>query len=246
MRTLGLTTGRFQSYTITLKAGEGGMAGLIKRREFILCGLGALITTRAVAQLPPRNRSVVTPPQIEGPFYPYDYSFQTDTDLVRLGTDDAPALGQVVHFLGTVRAPSGRPVRNATVELWQADARGKYRHPADTAAPSRDANFQGYGRTKTDEAGGFRFRTIRPPAYLINPAGTDRRAPHFHLAVSTRGVRRLTTQLYIEGEALNDTDHWLHMVADPAQRASLIRPMEDGTALERNARRIQYDIVMIA
>ena len=56
----------------------------------------------------------------------------------------------------------------------------------------------------------------------------------------------MTTQLYIEGEPLNDADAWLHMVADPVQRASLIRPMEDGSAIERNAKRIQYDIVMIA
>ena len=222
------------------------MASRVERREFILGGMGALITTHGLAQSPPRTRLVVTPPQIEGPFYPYDHASQVDADLVRLGTDDAPALGQLVHLLGTVRSPSGRPYRNVTVELWQADARGKYRHPADRAAPARDSNFQGYGRTATDEAGSFRFRTIRPPAYLIDPARTDRRAPHFHLAVSTRGVRRLTTQLYIEGEPLNQTDHWLHMVADPAQRAALIRPMEDGTALERNARRVQYDIVMIA
>lgn len=222
------------------------MASLVVRREFILGGLGALITSRGLAQPPTGPRLVVTPPQIEGPFYPYDHASETDSDLVRLGTDDAPALGQVVHLLGIVRAPSGRPYRNVTVELWQADARGKYRHPADTAAPARDPNFQGYGRAVTDEVGGFRFRTIRPPAYLIDPSRTDRRAPHFHLAVSTRGVRRLTTQLYIGGEPLNETDHWLHMVADPAQRAALVRPMEDGTALERNARRIQYDIVMIA
>ncbi len=222
------------------------MTSRARRREFILGGMGTLITAPGMAQSPPPSRLVVTPPQIEGPFYPYDYAFQTDTDLVRLGTDDAPALGQLVHFLGTLRTPSGRPVRNATVELWQADARGKYRHPADMAAPARDPKFQGYGRTTTDEAGGFRFRTIRPPAYLINPAGTDRRAPHFHLAVSTRGVRRLTTQLYIEGEPLNASDHWLHMVADPAQRAALIRPIIDGSALERNAMRVEYDIVMIA
>ena len=222
------------------------MAGLVRRREFILGGMGVLMTTPGLAQPPLRSRLVVTPPQIEGPFYPYDHPPETDTDLVRLATDDAPALGQVVHFLGTVRAPSGRPYRNVTVELWQADARGKYRHPADTAAPARDPHFQGYGRTTTDETGGFSFRTIRPPAYLIDPARKDRRAPHFHLAVSTRGVRRLTTQLYIEGEPLNETDNWLHMVADPAQRASLIRPMEDGSAFERNAHSIRYDIVMIA
>jgi protocatechuate 3,4-dioxygenase beta subunit len=222
------------------------MASLVRRREFILGGVGAFITSPALAQPLSRDRLVVTPPQIEGPFYPYDYAFETDTDLVRLSTDDAPALGQLVHFFGTLRTPSGRPVRGAMIELWQADARGKYRHPADTAAPTRDPRFQGYGRVATDEVGAFRFRTIRPPAYLIDPTRTDRRAPHFHLAVSTRGVRRLTTQLYIEGEPLNDTDAWLHMVADPAQRASLIRPLEDGSALERNAKRIQYDIVMIA
>lgn len=219
---------------------------LIKRRELIIGGIGALVTSSARSQTPPPRRLVVTPPQIEGPFYPYNLPAEVDADLVRLGTDDAPALGQVVHLSGTVRGAGGRPYRNATVELWQADARGKYRHPEDTAGPARDARFQGYGRTTTDEAGAFRFRTIRPPAYLMDPARDDRRAPHFHLAVSTRGVRRLTTQLYIQGEPLNATDNWLHMVADPAQRAALIRPLEDGAAIERNAQRIAYDIVIIA
>jgi protocatechuate 3,4-dioxygenase, beta subunit len=222
------------------------MSILIKRRELIIGGIGALITSSARAQTPLQSRLVVTPPQIEGPFYPYSPLAEVDADLVRLGTDDAPALGQVVHLSGTARGVDGLPYRNATVELWQADARGKYRHPGDTAGPARDPRFQGYGRTTTDEAGAFRFRTIRPPAYLIDPARDYRRAPHFHLAISTRGVRRLTTQLYIHGEPLNETDRWLHMVADPAQRAALIRPLEDGSAVERNAKLLRYDIVIIA
>jgi protocatechuate 3,4-dioxygenase beta subunit len=222
------------------------MSILIRRRELVIGGIGALITSSARAQALPQSRSIVTPPQIEGPFYPYDLPAEQDADLVRLGTDDAPALGQVVHLSGTIRGASGRPYRDATVELWQADARGKYRHPEDTAGPARDPKFQGYGRTTTDQTGAFKFRTIRPPSYLIDPDRDDRRAPHFHLAVSTRGVRRLTTQLYIQGEPLNETDNWLHMVADPAQRAALIRPLEDGTAVERNAKRIHYDIVIIA
>jgi protocatechuate 3,4-dioxygenase beta subunit len=222
------------------------MTILVARRELIIGGIGALVTSSARAHAPPATRLIVTPPQIEGPFYPYDPLAETDTDLVRLATDDAPALGEVVHLFGTVRTISGRPYRNVTVELWQADSRGKYRHPGDTAGPARDTRFQGYGRTTTDEGGAFRFRTIRPPAYLMDPARDARRAPHFHLAVSTRGVRRLTTQLYIAGEPLNETDHWLHMVADPAQRASLIRPLQDGSALERNSKRIDYEIVMIA
>jgi protocatechuate 3,4-dioxygenase beta subunit len=210
----------------------------IKRRELILGSLGILITSGSRAQMSPQRPLVVTPPQIEGPYYPYDPPAEVDADLVRLGTDDAPALGQVVHLSGTVRAIGGQPYRNALVELWQADGHGKYRHPADTAGPARDPKFQGYGRIATDEAGGFTFRTIRPPAYLIDPARDYRRAP--------QGVRRLTTQLYIEGEPLNETDRWLHMVADPAQRAALIRPIEDGSAIERGAKRLRYDIVLIA
>jgi protocatechuate 3,4-dioxygenase beta subunit len=225
------------------------MPVLIGRREIIVGGVGVLLSGGAQSQGPVAGRQpklIVTPPQIEGPFYPYDLPAEVDSDLVRLSPDDAPALGQVVHFLGTVRSFGGRPIRDAIVEFWQADSRGKYRHPRDTAGPARDPRFQGYGRAVTDQAGSFRFRTVRPPAYRITPDGDDRRAPHFHVAVSTRGIRRLTTQLYIEGEPLNETDYWLLMVADPAQRASLIRPIEDGSAIERNAKRIQYDFVLIA
>ena len=222
------------------------MSILIERRELIIGGIGALVTTGVRAQTGPQSGLVVTPPQIEGPFYPYEPPAEIDADLVRLGTDDAPALGAVVHLSGIVRSVDGKPYGGAMVELWQADARGKYRHPSESDEPPRDPKFQGYGRTTSDAAGGFRFRTIRPPAYLIDPARDYRRAPHFHLAVSTRGVRRLTTQLYIEGEPLNETDRWLHMVADPAQRAALIRPMQDGAAIERNAKLLQYDIVLIA
>lgn len=209
------------------------------RRQIIVGGIGALVASSTRAQ-----RTVVTPPQIEGPFYPYDLPAHSDWDLVRLSTDDAPAIGEVVHVFGTVKSYSGRPHRGALVELWQADSRGKYHHPAEEESGKRDARFQGYGRTMTDGNGAFRFRTIRPVPYPFGPGADDRRAPHKHLAVSTRGVRRLTTQLYVRGEPLNETDHWLQMVADRAQRETLIRPYEDGSAVERGARRVHYDIVL--
>lgn len=231
------------------------MAVDVGRRELILGGAGLLLTGGAWAQngggrtqtgSAAMPRPVVTPPQIEGPFYPYDLPAETDWDLVRLATDDAPAIGEVVHVFGTVKGYGGRPYANALVELWQADTSEKYRHPDQQDSGKRDARFQGYGRVMTDAAGAFRFRTIRPPAYLYDAARGLRRAPHKHLAVSSRGVRRLTTQLYIKGEPLNDTDHWLNMVADRDQRASLIRPYEDGSAVERGAKRVHYDIVIIA
>jgi protocatechuate 3,4-dioxygenase beta subunit len=217
------------------------MAFVIARRELIVGGIATFAAGRAWAQRP-----IVTPPQIEGPFYPYDPPAETDWDLVRLSSNDAPALGEVVHVFGTVKGYSGRPYRGALVELWQTDSRGKYRHPDETEAGRRDPRFQGYGRAITDTDGAFRFRTIRPVAYPFGPGPDDRRAPHKHLAVSTRGVRRLTTQLYVAGEALNDTDRWLNMVADPAQRSSLIRPYEDGSAIERGAKQVRYDVVLIA
>jgi protocatechuate 3,4-dioxygenase beta subunit len=184
----------------------------IGRRELILGSAGVLLAGSARAQPP-----VVTPPQIEGPFYPYQHPAETDWDLVRLSTDDAPALGEVVHVFGTVKGYGGRPYAGALVEMWQADSREKYRHPDETDSHKRDARFQGYGRTMTDADGAFRFRTIRPPAYL-----------------------------YVEGESLNASDQWLNMVADPLQRASLIRPYEDGSSVERGAKRVRYDIVIIA
>jgi protocatechuate 3,4-dioxygenase beta subunit len=221
----------------------------LRRRELIVGGAGLILAGGARGHQPPTPRTprmVVTPPQIEGPFYPYEAPREIDSDLVRLSTNDAPAIGQVVHFTGKLQNIWGRPIGNATVELWQADARGKYRHPDDAPPPARDPRFQGFGRVVTDASGDFRFRTIRPVAYAFGARPEDRRAPHFHLAVSTRGTRRLTTQLYIEGEPLNETDLWLHMVADAAQRRSLIRPLQDGSAIERNAKRIHYDIVMVA
>ncbi len=221
----------------------------LRRRDLIVGGAGLMLSGSARAQTQrtlATPRMVVTPPQIEGPFYPYEPPAEIDSDLVRLSTDDAPALGELVHLTGKVQTIWGTPIRNVTVELWQADSLGKYRHPEDAPPPARDPRFQGFGRVTTDEKGDFRFRTIRPAAYVIEPGRDDRRAPHFHLAVTSRGVRRLTTQLYVAGEPLNETDLWLHMVADPAQRASLIRPLQDGSAIERNAKRVHYDIVLVA
>jgi protocatechuate 3,4-dioxygenase beta subunit len=213
----------------------------IGRRELIVGGAGVLLAGSARAQPP-----VVTPPQIEGPFYPYQLPAETDCDLVRLSTDDAPALGagraRVRHRQGLWRAA----LRQCAGRAVAGGQPGEIPSSGGDDSHKRDVRFQGYGRTMTDAAGAFRFRTIRPPAYLYDEAKGLRRAPHKHLAVSTRGVRRLTTQLYVEGEPLNASDHWLNMVADPLQRASLVRPYLDGSAVERGTKRVQYDIVIIA
>jgi len=202
--------------------------------------LGGGLAIGAAAPLHAAER-IVTAQQVEGPFYNYDLPKVHDADLVRLLAGDAPALGQVTHVLGTVQQWSGRPVTGALVEIWQCDANGRYHHPDDHEARPLDPRFQGYGRTLTDASGGFRFRTIRPVAYGIG--GGEMRTPHIHLALSTRGVRRLTTQLYVEGEALNEKDSEVAKLL-PVQRAGLIRPFVDGSQLEAGAQMVRYDLIL--
>jgi protocatechuate 3,4-dioxygenase, beta subunit len=213
------------------------------RRGLILTGIGlaAASPLRAAERL-------ATAPQMEGPFYPYKKPRVQDADLVRLRAGDAPAVGPVVHVLGTAQTFAGEPIADALVEIWQCDSNGRYVHPDDHEDRPRDPRFQGYGKTLTDRQGKFKFRTIRPVSYAVTrPAeagGNLVRTPHIHLTLSTRGVRRLTTQLYVAGEPLNETDIALAEIL-PAQRAGLIRPFTNGASLEPGAQMVQYDLVVV-
>lgn len=207
------------------------------RRTFV----GALTAFGAAAPLRAAEK-IITPPQVEGPFYPYDLPLVHDTDLVQIRAGDARALGQVVHLFGTARSWSGRPIGKLLVELWQCDSNGKYHHPADREKRTPDPRFQGYGRTQTDAEGGFHFRTIRPVSYAAGPDLV--RTPHIHIAASWKGVRRLTTQLYIAGEPLNENDSELAKLL-PAQRPALIRPWKDGSSIEPGALQAHYDLLLI-
>jgi protocatechuate 3,4-dioxygenase beta subunit len=223
-------------------AAEDAMTRWLDRRGLVLgagaVGLGIASGVRA--------QQVLTPPQIEGPFYPYDLPPEYDTDLVKLGNGDAAAMGQVTHVFGTVWAIDATPMRDALVEIWQCDANGRYRHPDDRESRAPDMKFQGYGRTTTGPDGTFHFRTIKPVSYTVTALTPPlTRAPHIHIAISTRGVRRLTSQLYVAGDPLNERDIALSMVSDPAQRSGLIRPYEDGSAIEPGALTARYDLVVL-
>lgn len=221
------------------------------QRRRIVGGLGlGLIGLAAPAILRAQSFPKITPPtpfQPEGPFYPYDdMPTDQDADLVRVTGLDAQAQGRVAHVTGVVRDPFGGPLSGALIEIWQCDNGGRYIHREDpNIARPRDAGFQGYGKTLTDAQGAFRFRTIRPVAYTAM-MGSDEiwRAPHIHAAVSTRGVRRMTTQLYVQGEPLNDTDILLQNLTTAAQREGMIRPFTPGTAEETDALAAHYDLVV--
>jgi protocatechuate 3,4-dioxygenase beta subunit len=180
-----------------------------------------------------------TPRQTPGPFYPLTLPLDSDNDLVRVAGRSGPAKGIVTHVAGRVLDPSGRPVADARVEIWQCDANGRYHHvegDGNDRLP-RDENFQGYGRAVADGAGAYRFRTIRPVPY-------PGRTPHIHFAVSAPGAERLVTQMYVAGEPGNDRDPVLRGVRDPAARARLIVPLAPASGLEENALAGIFDIVL--
>lgn len=179
-----------------------------------------------------------TPAQTAGPFYPLAFPADSDNDLVQIAGHRDNAKGTVTYVTGRVLDPVGQPVSGARVEIWQCDANGRYHYVHDASADRPlDENFQGYGRTATDAAGNYRFRTIRPVPY-------PGRTPHIHFAISGAGLPRFTTQMYVAGEPLNERDALLMSIRDPAARARLIVPLRSAPEAEPGALAGTFDIVL--
>ena len=144
--------------------------------------------------------------QILGPFYPVRLPADQDADLTVISGKDTRALGQIMYVNGRVTNLRGEPVADAELEIWQANAAGRYTHPADQNPALIDPNFEGYARIRTGVDGSYRFKTVKPGAYPSSP--TSMRPPHIHFDVKGR-ASRLLTQMYLEGEALNEKDRHL-------------------------------------
>ena len=172
----------------------------ITRREFsrAAAATGAFFTVPGLFA----EQLALTPYAAEGPYYPDKLPLDADNDLIIVSDSATPALGEIAHVTGRVMTPSGEPVRNATVEIWQVDANGVYLHSRAPRTSERDSNFQGFGRFETGSDGRYRFRTIKPVAYNSG-AG---RVPHIHYAVNMNGRRVLTTQLFLKGHEGNEDD----------------------------------------
>jgi protocatechuate 3,4-dioxygenase beta subunit len=198
---------------------------------FAGCAAGlSLGSVPSAAELAP------TPRQTAGPFYPQIFPVDYDNDLVHVTGHKGAAKGTVIDLSGRVLEASGRPVPGLRVEIWQCDANGRYHYVHDASADRPlDDDFQGYGQSLTDAAGGYRFRTIRPVPY-------PGRTPHIHFAVSGRGLPRFTTQMYVAGEPLNARDGVLMSIRDPAARARLIVSLQP--AAEAGALAGSFDIVL--
>jgi protocatechuate 3,4-dioxygenase, beta subunit len=213
------------------------MNGLrLSRRSLVVgAGIGILVagTQSAIAQ-------TLTPPETEGPFFPANTNVERDADLTRLAGRSQRAAGQVIELSGKVLDAKGRPVSGARVELWQANAAGRYDHPRDTANPAAlDPNFQGYAVLTSGPDGSFRVTTIKPAGYNVAEIGV--RTPHLHWKVES-GARRLSTQSYFPDEPLNDSDALMRRMGEPS-RALIARKAK---ANEAGALGFEWEIVLPA
>lgn len=196
------------------------------RRRIILwfgaTALAPLALTPALADDRPP-----TPRMTEGPFYPTAIPKDSDADLTRVAGRAGVAQGTVLDVSGRVVDRSGKPRAGAKVEVWQCDAQGHYHHVGEREG-SGDENFQGYGAVVTDAAGRYSFRTIKPVPY-------PGRTPHIHFTVVEGGKRRLTSQMFIEGEPGNERDGiWRHLGRDGQRLVTMTlqnAPQDSGAKL---------------
>jgi protocatechuate 3,4-dioxygenase beta subunit len=182
------------------------------RRRLLAAGGSAI----ACVALPGIAWSGGLPAMTDGPFYPsLSYrarSLDWDADLtaVRGAAPDGqplpPARGEHLDLHGVVRDEKGRVVDGAEIEIWQCDVFGSYRHPRG-AGDRIDAGFQGFGMTRSDARGGYRFRTIRPVPY-------PGRTPHIHVKLRHASFGELTSQLFVAGDPGNPGDFLYRSLAD--------------------------------
>ena len=208
---------------------------IFTRRNAILTG-----TAATLAGISGIGRSAVpTSAQELGPFYPVHHLADVDADLTRVRGRSGVARGTPINVLGRVVDMKGNPVPNARLEIWQANAAGRYMHPGDAVNPRPiDPDFQGFAIIRTGRDGRFKFRSIKPGAYPIG--GGRIRTPHIHMDVTGRD-ERLTTQMYFPGEELNATDI-VFAYADPKE--SVVSRAIDPLSADPEALAFAWEIVL--
>lgn len=210
------------------------------RRSFIgygialVTGLMSGITRAASSEI---KALMPTPAETEGPFYPVVAQKDRDFDLTRVEGREGVAQGRIIFVEGRVLDTGGNPLEDATVDLWQANAAGRYHHPDDRSKKyPLDPNFQGWAIVPSGKHGAFRFKTIFPGAYGNVWGG--RRTPHIHFKISKPGYKPLTTQMYFPGEYLNKRDFLLRSKSE-AERKSMI-----ATLSGENPHVYSWDIIL--
>jgi protocatechuate 3,4-dioxygenase beta subunit len=204
---------------------------------------------------PPYASSVLRAPSQPLIYLPHTLTERTGPvfghGLLRAADNDLTAqhagqpLGERILVHGRVLDEDGRPVRGALVEVWQANAAGRYRHKVDQHDAPLDPNFSGAGRLITDDAGRYQFRTIKPGAYPWGNHYNAWRPAHIHFSLFGAGIlSRLVTQMYFPGDPLQPLDPIFNSITDAGARERLIANFDIGKTEPSFALAFQWDIVL--
>jgi protocatechuate 3,4-dioxygenase, beta subunit len=190
-----------------------------------------------LVHLPHRLTEITGPLLGEGRLGPLDH------DLTR--QHDGEPLGQRIIVHDRVLDCDGRPVPQALVEIWQANAAGRYRHVIDNWPAPLDPNFTGVGRVLTDDSGRYRFVTVQPGAYPWRNHDNAWRPAHIHFSLFGRAfTQRLVTQMYFPGDPLFFQDPIFNSVRDPKARDRMIARYDHASTQPEWALAYEFDIVL--
>ncbi len=187
-----------------------------------------------------------TASEITGPVFGHNDIDPIDNDLLRNYAQPGESpIGERIILHGRVLDQNANPVPNTLVELWQANAGGRYRHKKDTYLAPIDPNFGGCGRTLTDENGYYFFRTVKPGAYPWRNWINSWRPAHIHLSIFGSGfAQRLITQLYFEGDPLMEKCPVLNTIPSPDAVDKLVARLDMNATIPLDAIAYHFDIVL--
>jgi len=193
------------------------------------------------------TRPLVRPPQtlseVTGPMFGRRDLEPGDNDLTHQHRGDP--LGERIFVGGRVLDENGKPVPHTLVEIWQANAAGRYPHPTDNHDAPLDPNFSGAGRTVTDALGRYRFITIRPGEYPWRNHYNAWRPAHIHFSLFGQAfLTRMVTQMYFPGDPLLRLDPMYNCLADEKARARLISTFDLENTRPAYALAYRFDIVL--
>ncbi len=201
---------------------------------------------RSTALRYPKQPMTLLPQQLTeltGPLFGADRVQPGDDDLTHW--DDGEAVGQRIIVHGRVLDSDGRAVPDALLEVWQANAGGRYRHDTDQWPSPLDPHFAGLGRTVTDADGHYRFTTIKPGAYPWKNHANAWRPAHIHFSLFGRAfTQRLVTQMYFPDDPLFFQDPIFNSVPDPKARARMVSAYDHEVTTDHWALGFRFDIVL--
>ena len=181
--------------------------------------------------------------EITGPSFSSGWAGSTATDLTKQHKGEP--LGERIIVTGRILDEDGRPIPNTIVEIWQANASGRYQHPGDQHDAPIDPNFRGEGRVYADDQGWYRFTSVKPGAYPWSNHHNAWRPNHIHFSFFGSGfAARLITQMYFPGDPLLALDPIFLSIPDEAARNRLICALDMSATEPEWALGYRFDIVL--